>query len=146
MGRFIDMGKAFEAALFSGDQEGIRQTMHPDISYEMLGRPPLGGRFEGRENVIASFENRLVGLGPGFEYEQISRDWFEDEANGKVFVEIYEKSWLAQYPDDLLIVRTCSVLSFQDGKIISIIDYTDSQAYAQFKERHEGEIPKFAQG
>ena len=48
-----------------------------------------------------------MALGPGFEYEQISRDWFEDEANGKVFVEIYEKSWLAKYPDDLLIVLTC---------------------------------------
>ncbi len=146
MGKYMDIAKAFEAALFSGDQEGIRQTMHPDMAYEMLGRPPLGGRFEGRERVIASFENREVGLGPGFEYQQISREWFEDEANGKVFVEIYEKSWLAKHPDDLLIVRTCSVLSFRDGKIISIIDYTDSQAYAEFKERHEGEIPKFAGG
>ena len=43
---------------------------------------------------IAAFENRETGLGPGFEFEQISRDWFEDEANDKVFVEIHEKSWL----------------------------------------------------
>ena len=146
MGKYMDIGKAFEAALFHGDQEGIRQTMHPDMAYEMLGRPPLGGRFEGQEQVIAAFENREVGLGPGFEYQQISREWFEDEANGKVFVEIYEKSWLAKHPDDLLIVRTGSVLSFQDGKIISIIDYTDSQAYVEFKERHAADIPKFAGG
>ncbi len=146
MGKYIDIGKAFEAALFSGDMEGLRRVLHTDMSYEMSGFPPIGGRFEGRERVIESFENREVGLGPGFEYEGLGRDWFEDAANGKVFVEIYEKSWLAQHPDDVLVVRTCSVLSFEGDQIISIIDYTDSQAYSEFKERHAAEIPKFAGG
>jgi ketosteroid isomerase-like protein len=146
MGKYIDIGQAFEAALFSGDQEDMQRVLHPDLTYEMSGFSPIGGRFEGRERVIAAFENREVGLGPGFEYQQISREWFEDQANGKVFVEIYEKSWLAKHPDDLLIVRTCSVLTFEGDRIISIIDYTDSQAYSEFLERHRADIPKFAGG
>ena len=144
MGKNIEIGKAFENALFSGDREGLRKVFHPDAVYEVLGSPPTGGRFEGRDRVIASFENRATGLGPGFEYEQFSRHWYEDEAHGKVFVEIHERSWLPAHPDDILEVRTCSVMTIAAGQIISLIDYTDSQAYAEFKARHESEIPKFA--
>ena len=61
-------------------------------------------------------------------------------------MEIYEKSWLAAYPEDLLIVRTCSALTIEGDQIVSIIDYTDSQAYSEFKERHAADIPKFAGG
>ncbi len=145
MGRFIDIGKAFETAMFAGDKAGMIKVLHPDLVYEMLGQPPIGGRFEGREAVMASFENRETGLGPGFEYEQLSRDWYEDPSSGKVFVEIHEKSWLADYPEDILQVRTCSVLTISGDQIISIIDYTDSEAYAEFKARHEKDIPKFSQ-
>ena len=146
MGRNMEVGKAFESALFSGDREGLRKIFHPDAVYEVLGTPPTGGRFEGRDRIIASFENRETGLGPGFEYEQISRDWYEDEANEKVFVEIHEKSWLPAHPEDILVVRTCAVMTFSGGQITSLIDYTDSQAYAEFKARHEAEIPKFSPG
>lgn len=144
MGRCIDIGKAFEKALFSGDVEGLRNVLHPDMTYEMSGQPPIGGRFEGRERVIESFEKREVGLGPGFEYQELAREWYEDEAHGKVFVEIHERSWLPDHPEDVLEVRTCSVLTIKDEQIVSIIDYTDSEAYAAFKSRHEAEIPKFA--
>lgn len=144
MGRFIEIGKAFETAMYAGDKGGMNKVLHPDLVYEMLGHPPLGGRFEGRERVIASFENRETGLGPGFEYEELSREWYEDPTNGKVFVEIHEKSWLADYPEDILQVRTCSVLTFSGDQIISIIDYTDSEAYAEFKLLHEKDIRKFA--
>ena len=146
MGKFIEVGKAFETALFSGDTAGLQKVLHKNVFYEMSGFPPIGGRFDGRDNVIQSFEDRAVGLGPGFEYEQLARDWFEDSANGKVFVEIHEKSWLAAHPDDVLIVRTCSVLTVVGDQITSIIDYTDSQAYSEFKDRHAADIPKFARG
>jgi len=146
MARYIDIGKAFEAALFSGDEAGMHKVLHENVVYEMSGFPPIGGRFEGRDRVIESFENRAVGLGPGFEYEELSRNWYEDPANGKVFVEIHEKSWLAAHPDDRLIVRTCSVLTVEGDQIVSIIDYTDSQAYSEFKDRHAADIPKFAGG
>lgn len=144
MGRPIELGKAFEKALFAGDMAGMEAVLHPDLVYEMSGTPPIGGRFEGRDRVIRAFENREVGLGAGFDYQEISRDWFEDTANGKVFVEIYEKSWLPAAPDDVMVVRTCSVLTIEGDKIISIIDYTDSQIYSEFMARHEQQIPKFA--
>ncbi len=146
MGKYIDIGKAFETAMFAGDVDGMNKVLHVDMVYEMSGFPPIGGRFEGREQVLAAFENREVGLGAGFEYEQISRNWNEDLTNGKVFVEIHEKSWLAVNPEDLLIVRTCSVLTIEGDQIVSIIDYTDSQAYSEFKDRNAADIPKFTGG
>ena len=144
MGKFIDIGRAFEKALFTGDIAGLQKVLHKDMFYEMSGFPPIGGRFDGRDNVIQSFENRAVGLGPGFEFEELSRNWYEDPANGKVFVEIHEKSWLAAHPNDVLNIRTCSVLTVVGDQITSIIDYTDSQAYIEFKQRHANHIPKFA--
>ena len=143
MGKLIEIGKAFESAMFSGDQEGMKKVLHKNLTYEMLGQPPIGGHFEGRDRVIASFENREVGLVPGFEYQQIGRSWHEAPATGKVFVEIHEKSWLADYPDDILEVKTCSVLTIAGDQIVSIIDYTDSEAYAGFLQRHREHIPKF---
>ena len=38
MGKLIPIGKAFERFLFSGDQEGLRQVLHPDMFYEMSGQ------------------------------------------------------------------------------------------------------------
>ncbi len=144
MGRPTELGRAFEKALFSGDKPGMEAVLHPGLVYETSGTPPIGGRFEGRDRVINAFETRETGLGAGFEYEEISREWFEDAAHGKVFVEIHEKSWLPVAPDDVMVVRTCSVLTIKDDKIVSIIDYTDSQIYSEFKARHEDQIPKFA--
>jgi len=143
MSHSIDVGKAFESALFSGDADGMRKVLHENLVYIVLGQPPLGGHFEGREQVMAAFENRETGLGPGFEYQEIGRQWYEDAGHGKVFVEIHEKSWLPDYPDDILEVRTCSVMTIAGDQIVSIVDYTDSEAYATFLARHREHIPKF---
>ena len=61
MGKYIDIGRAFEKALFSGDEAGIQKVLHTDVVYEMSGFPPIGGRFEGRDRVLESFEKREVG-------------------------------------------------------------------------------------
>ena len=143
MGKLIDVGQAFETAMYSGDKAGMEKVLHESLTYEMLGQPPIGGVFEGRDRVMESFENREAGLGPGFEYQQIGWNWHEAPDSGKVFVEIHEKSWLADFPDDILEVKTCSTLTIVGDQIVSIIDYTDSEAYAGFLERHREHIPKF---
>lgn len=78
----------------------------------MSDKPPIGGRFEGREWVIESFDNRKTSLSPGFEYQELAHNWFEDETGRKVLAEFHERSWLPGHPDDVLEVRTCSVLTF----------------------------------
>jgi ketosteroid isomerase-like protein len=44
------------------------------------------------------------------------------------------------------VVRTCSVAAISDGRITSLIDYTDSAAYEAFLARHRDQLPKFAAG
>ena len=143
MGRLIDIGQAFESALFSGDTDALKKVLHESLVYEVLGEPPTGGSFQGRDRVLAAFEKRETGLGPGFDYQELGRSWHEDRSSSKVFVEIHERSWLPDFPDDILEVRTCSVITIVGDVIVSIIDYTDSQAYADFLALHREHIPKF---
>lgn len=138
--RALSVLEDFERALFAG--EDIRPFFHPEAFYEMSGDPPIGGRFEGVEAIYRCFEDRLVGLGPGLSYQDVSRVKYA-AAGGKAIAEIHEKSWLPEDPEDVLEIRTCSVVTVKDGKILSLIDYTDSGRYTAFLQRHRASLPKF---
>jgi len=134
----------FEKALFSG--EDIGRYFSDDAVYEVTGSPPLGGRFEGREEIVASFEQRLTGLGPGMRGEDLHRFKYATADGTRAIAEICERSWLPRAPDDVLVVRTCSVAAISEGRITSLIDYTDSAAYESFLARHRDKLPKFNGG
>ena len=136
--------EAFETALFAGDD--IRPYFAEHAVYEVTGRPPLGGRFEGREAIAESFERRLTGLGPGMKGEDVERVKFGSADGSRAVAEIRERSWLEDAPDDVLDVRTCSVATVENGRITRLIDYTDSAAYEGFLSRHRDRLPKFAGG
>jgi len=140
----LDVLERFEKALFAGDDIG--RFLADDVVYEVSGSPPLGGRFEGRKEVVASFEQRLTGLGPGMQGEDLHRFKYATADGTRAIAEIHERSWLPEAPDDVLVVRTCSVATISEGRITSLIDYTDSAACEAFLARHRDKLPKFNGG
>jgi len=143
MSSLLEIAKAYEAALFAGDREGVERRFTDDVSYWVAGDPPIGGEWRGRDRVLAALWNREPGLGAAaWGYEDIWREWYE--ADGRVVVEIRERSWLESAPEDVMDQRTCVVLRFRGEQICEMRDYTDAHVYEEFLRRHRSELPKFA--
>lgn len=142
MSRRMDIAKAYEKALFAGDRAGVGARCTDDVVYWVAGAPPLGGEWRGRERVLDALWNREPGLGAAdWGYEDVWRDWYD--ADDRVIVEIRERSWLKNAPDDVMDQRTCVIIRFRDDRICEMRDYTDSHLYEQFLARHRAELPKF---
>ena len=139
----LEIGHAYERALFAGRMDEVGSYFTDDVTYWVAGRPPLGGEWHGRHSVLRAFTNREFGLGAAdWESEDIEHTW--SEAGDRVVVEIHERSWLKAHPDDVLDQRTCVVLRFRGDRITEMRDYSDSQLYESFLARHRTELPKFA--
>lgn len=139
----IEIGKAYERALFAGRMDEVGRFFTDDVVYWVAGRPPLGGEWRGREAVLRAFDRREPGLGAAdWSSEDVWRNWYE--ADERVIVEIRERSWLKSAPDDVMDQRTCVVLRFRGDRICEMRDYTDSHRYEEFLARHRSELPKFS--
>ena len=139
----LKIAQAYEKALFAGDMDGVKGFFTDDIVYWVAGDPPFGGEWTGPDAVARAFENREFGLGAAdWGYEEVWRDWYEGDE--RVIVEIRERSWLKGDPDDVLDGRTCVVIRFRGDKICEMRDYTDTEPYVGFVERHRDALPKFA--
>ena len=60
--RFAEYAGAFEKAYASDDWSLVEPYFHEDAVYEVNAAPPFGGRFEGRDAILAYFQeivNRL---------------------------------------------------------------------------------------
>ena len=138
----LAIAKQYEAALFAGRMDEVRQFFAEDATYWVAGAPPIGGEWHGPDAIVRAFSNREFGLGAAdWGYEQVWRDWYE--ADERVIVEIREKSWLVSSPADVMDARTCVVIRFRGEKICEMRDYTDAWMYEAFRARHP-ELPKFA--
>ena len=138
----MKIAKAYEAALFAGRMDEVGSFFTDDISYWVAGAQPIGGAWTGREAVVRAFNDRAFGLGAAdWGYQEVYRTWYD--ADDRVIVEIREKSWLKSSPDDVMDARTCVVIRFRGDRIAEMRDYTDAYRYAEFLERHRGELPKF---
>lgn len=143
MSSLLEIAKAYEAALFAGDREGVERLFTDDVSYWVAGDPPIGGEWRGRDRVLDALWNREPGLGAAaWGYEDVWRQWYE--ADRRVVVEIRERSWLESAPEDVMDQRTCVVLRFRGDRICEMSDYTDAHVYEEFVRRHRSELPKFA--
>jgi len=143
MSSLLEIAKAYETALFAGDREEVGRRFTDDITYWVAGDPPIGGEWRGRERVLDALWDREPGLGAAaWGYENVWREW--SEADGRVVVEIRERSWLEGAPEDVMDQRTCVVFRFRGDRICDMRDYTDAHVYEQFLERHRSELPKFA--
>jgi ketosteroid isomerase-like protein len=143
MSERMRIAKAYEQALFAGRMEEVGGYFTDDVVYWIAGRPPLGGEWSGRGAVLRAFENREFGLGAAdWGYEELWRDWYE--ADGRVIVEIRERSWLRGAPGDVMDQRTCVVIRFRGDRICEMRDYTDAAVYEAFLARHRAELPRFS--
>ena len=136
----MTVARAYERALFAGDMDAVARCLTDDVVYWVVGAPPIGGEWHGREAVLHAFSNREFGLGPGFQSQDVWREWYD--ADDRVIVEIRERSWLPTAPDDVIDQRTCCVLRFRGDRICDMRDYTDSHIYEEFRRRHP-ELPRF---
>jgi ketosteroid isomerase-like protein len=136
----MTVAREYERALFAGDMAAVGRCLTDDVVYWVAGAPPLGGEWRGRDAVLRAFSNREFGLGPGFQGEDVWREWYE--ADERVIIEIRERSWLPSAPADVMDQRTCVVLRFRNDRMCDMRDYTDSHVYEEFRRRHP-ELPKF---
>jgi len=144
MSRRMESAKRYEKALFAGDRAAVGKLFHDDIVYWVAGAPPIGGEWRGRERVLDALWNREPGLGAAdWGYEDVWREWYE--ADGRVIVEIRERSWLKTAPSDVMDQRTCVLIRFAGDRIAEMRDYTDSHVYEEFLKRHRADLPKFKQ-
>lgn len=144
MSRRMEVARSYEKALFAGDRDAVGKLFTDDIVYWVAGAPRVGGEWRGRERVLAALWGREPGLGPAdWRYEDVWREW--SEADGRVIVEIRERSWLKSAPKDVMDQRTCVVIKFAGDQIAEMRDYTDSHIYEEFLNRHRSELPKFNQ-
>lgn len=139
----IAIGQAYEKALFAGDMKGVAERLTEDVVYWVAGAPPIGGEWRGREAVVRAFDRRESGLGAAdWGFEEIWRDWYD--AGERVVVEIRERSWLKDRPDDVMDQRTCVVLRFRGDRICELRDYADTAIYEAFVARNRARLPKFS--
>lgn len=69
--RFGAYAAAFEQAYASEDWSAIEAFFAPDAGYEVLLGPPLGGRFEGRDAILAYFVRALDGFDRRFASREV---------------------------------------------------------------------------
>lgn len=143
MRKLDEIAKLYHAALMAGRMDEVAQYLTDDVVYWVAGNTPIGGEWHGREAVLGAFTNREFGLGAAdWVAEDVWREWYD--AQGRVIVEIRERSWLRSAPDDVIDQRTCVILRFRDDRICEMRDYTDSHIYEAFVARHRDALPKFA--
>ena len=69
--RFGAYAAAFEKAYASNDWSPIESFFAPDAVYEVNLGPPLGGRFDGRDAILAYFVRELDGFDRRFASREI---------------------------------------------------------------------------
>lgn len=69
--RFAAYAAAFEKAYETDDWSEVGSCFAPDAVYEVPLDPPMGGRFEGRDAILAYFKRVLDGFDRRFESREI---------------------------------------------------------------------------
>lgn len=133
--RFVAYATAFEQTYADDDWQRLEPHFADDAVYEVNGGPPMGGRFEGREQVLAQLRWVLDELDRRFDARHV-------EMIGKPVVgpDTFEMDWRATYtlagqPD--LVFDGKERASFRDGKIWRLEDIvpegTDERIQAHLK-------------
>lgn len=65
--RFIEFAAAFEKTFADDDWSRLEAFLTEDAVYEVTGGPPLGGRWEGRDAVLAQLKASLDALDRRFD-------------------------------------------------------------------------------
>jgi len=118
--RFLEYAGAFEQSLADDDWSRLEPFFALDAVYSATGGPPLGGRWEGRERVLAQLRESVNQLDRRFDARRV-------ELLGAPVADAgsFEMTWRATYekagcPD--LIIGGIERAMFEDGLIRELED------------------------
>lgn len=83
---FARYAAAFEEAYASDDWSIVEPFFTEDAVYEVTLRPPMGGRFEGREAILAYFKRVLDGFDRRFASREVALVEGPRESEGSVWL------------------------------------------------------------
>lgn len=84
--RFAAYAAAFEKAYASDDWSGVAPFFYEDAVYEVQAGPPFGGRFEGRDAILAYFKRILDGFDRRFDERTVGLVAGPTEQGGRVWL------------------------------------------------------------
>jgi hypothetical protein len=121
--RFLEYAAAFEQTYIDDDWERLEPYFTEGAIYAVTGGPPLGGRFEGRGQVLGHLRQVLDDLDRRFDARRV-----EPVGEPKSENNIFEMSWRATYekagcPD--LVFGGAERATFRDGRICLLEDIVD---------------------
>ena len=90
--RYVAYATAFEEAYASDDWSKLEPFFTEDAVYEFIAPAPFGGKYEGREAVLAQFKNSVNGLDRRFDSRKVEVWEGPVEKNGSVWIR-----WAAIY-------------------------------------------------
>jgi hypothetical protein len=118
--RFERYAAAFEEAVVDDSWSAVAEHFAADAVYEIIGEPPLGGRHEGREAVLAHFEGSLNSFDRAFDSRSLDVLEGPEIRDGAVWL-----SWRASYgiagaPD--LALEGEETVTFEGDRIVRLED------------------------
>jgi len=84
--RFVEYASAFEQSFASDDWSHVEPFFAENAVYEVMLDPPMGGRFEGRDAIIAYFRFVLDGFDRRFASREIALIDGPTERDGAVWI------------------------------------------------------------
>ena len=136
--RFGAYAAAFEKAFASDDWSEVAPFFREDAVYEVPLEPPLGGRFEGRDAILAYFKEVLDAFDRRFESREVALlEGPTEGADGSVWLRGSATYRAAGVPE--LTFELEEIARFEEGRIRHLEDRyapETKRALAEYLRRH----------
>ena len=124
--RFVAYAAAFEKAYETDDWSEVGSFFAADAVYEVPLEPPLGGRFEGRDAILAYFKRVLDGFDRRFESREIELLEGPVERGDRVWLRGTARYRASGVPD--LVLELEETATFAGDLIVRLEDSYDPDA------------------
>ncbi len=98
--RFVEYAAAFEKAYASDDWSVLEPLLTDDVVYEVPIDPPIGGRFEGKQTLLAYFQDIVNRFDRRFDSRKVALDEGPREDGDSVWIRgraIYDAEGVPQF-------------------------------------------------
>ena len=143
--RFGEYAAAFEQAFESDDWSQVEPHFAVDAVYEILDGGPVGGRYEGRDAILAYFKNVLDAFDRRFDTRSLELLAGPELRDGEVWMHWRASYSLAGAPD--LVVEGYETVRTDGDLIVRLEDrYPEGggEAMAAYMSQHGDELPPIA--
>ena len=123
---FAAYAAAFEKAFESDDWSEVAECFAADAVYEVPLDPPLGGRFRGRDEILAYFKRVLDGFDRRFESRQIELLEGPTQTGNQVWLRGRARYNTAGVPE--LVLELEEIATFAGEQIVRLEDRYDPKA------------------